>query len=392
MSRIEVVEDMREEGTRRAANTGGALEEVEGSIEAMFRGQLTTDLLRQQKLKFSQVEHALHTLRNKRAQIASEQDRNTVRLVQADADYDHTFKSHVNNADSKVKPSDVVGFWFSSVLLVAVAVFLFVFYYQVGFQAIFADYRSMRDATTALFNAHAFELFRVHPGNALFLLLLPTVVITFGWVAHQALESRQYIGMVVMGLITLSLDVILAMNCIHQMYNTRFLSGAEKLEWTTAMAFRNSEFYLLIILGFVTYVIWGVVLHHALDKWNKLRLDKDTLKDKLATLEFRKGQLLKERARLEHEASAVLEQEKEMLGQRELFQQLVETFMSGWYAYLYTKHHDRAAICVEEQKAAEERKDATLHRLFTMYSDGLTQSAVERDRVAPAAVREEAVR
>lgn len=193
--------------------------------------------------------------------------------------------------------------YISSFFLFMLSIFIFLFYVAVVHKALFVD---LKDIANAM-NGDSWgisllpkweevqEAIRVNK----MVVFAPFIFFGFGYAIHILLENKNKIKYLWIGLIliiTFILDYLLAMQ-IHNKAN-----DALKLIGDSP----NNKFedvLLVIIMGFVVYIIWSVIFHYwmgEIEKWNissrlgnlikQLNVEKDGLDLKLSAIEGEKKQ------------------------------------------------------------------------------------------------------
>lgn len=172
--------------------------------------------------------------------------------------------------------------------LLMLSAYLFQFYVSATHAALFQS----TDATLAKLNstdqsaiAYVFnsifnpDVYADAGGSVWFLIFAPFVFYAFGFAIHSLLESesrKKWLWIASIFLITFVLDALIAYK-IHQ--NTEVvlvdLLGNPPKPFHT-----DVNFYIVIFMGFVVYVIWGILLHALFVEWNKRNPMKEFEKNK----------------------------------------------------------------------------------------------------------------
>lgn len=106
--------------------------------------------------------------------------------------------------------------------------------------------------------------------------LFPIVALGFGFVFHlfakQGLERgngvARRLGSALGAFAILGaafwLDAVMGTEMSKQSHIKEFNLGHTTVEWVDAMAWKDHHFYIVLLLGFVSYLVWGVMLHYFL--------------------------------------------------------------------------------------------------------------------------------
>lgn len=160
-----------------------------------------------------------------------------------------------------------------TLFVIFLTLFLFIFYGSTVFSAFFA--KELQNGIIAL---DWFKKARLQgSGTVMTVLLFPTVFLSLGFLIHTFLKKQKYGPIIALVLITLVFDFVLAyliVNKSHDWTNTlRMKNALATIPWKMSLAFTDIKFYAVLATGFVTYVIWGVLLNYIFDGWESLKPD-----------------------------------------------------------------------------------------------------------------------
>ncbi len=159
----------------------------------------------------------------------------------------------------------------SSFFLLMLSIFIFFFYVAVVYKALFI---STADIANALKNGNWgvsllpqwAEVVSAIRNNAM-VIFAPFIFYGFGYAIHILLEGKnkiKYLWIILVLIITFVLDYLLAdqiHNKVQSALNLMGMEGNDKFE----------DVLLVIIMGFVVYIIWSVIFHYwmgEIEKWN----------------------------------------------------------------------------------------------------------------------------
>lgn len=165
----------------------------------------------------------------------------------------------------------------SMILLTFITIYLIVFYFSAGNTAFFSNLldimkskKSIGDTSNigillqSIFNPYAFENLTFTTG--LFLSAFPTVFLGFGLLLHYLLELKSTIVKIIIVAILLILnltyDFIIALKIENQINDLRKYMRLDTSEFGT-------NFWLVVFGGFVSYIIWGLILHFLILEYEK---------------------------------------------------------------------------------------------------------------------------
>lgn len=166
-------------------------------------------------------------------------------------------------------------FYIGLFITVALAVYLFVFYSSAAFSALYrSDFENAGDAT---FYPHAFqEAWNMSLGNFLLILLLPVIFLGLGFLLHHFSQEKsniKYAKIFLIYFITFCFDALLAFGISEKTYTPTY----EMPQYTMKMAFNSPDFWIVIFLGFIAYLIWGLVFDFTMDSYKEMTEGSSTI-------------------------------------------------------------------------------------------------------------------
>lgn len=249
--------------------------------------------------------------------------------------------------------SDRVSFFIAAAILAVLTVYLFLFYVSAIYNAFLFDpakaaeegLRTGQALSVTIFNGSAFQkawasgfMTFVFVGSA------PSIVLGLGFLIHhfQRANRRIVAGLIVF--VTLLFDILIAYEIVYQIHQIKVLTGEVTGEYTLKTMVQSAEFWIIVMAGFVVYIIWGFILQAVLEgieKFHPARVAERRLRETIRALEDSCARLSgderdakKEVVRLESEIK-VLDQKR---APRELkhnaFGRHVEEFMQGWLTFI----------------------------------------------------------
>jgi hypothetical protein len=145
--------------------------------------------------------------------------------------------------------------------------YLFVFYSSIAYSAIFG---TSEVAIQALLSTEIFSMATQQGGGTLTLVfLLPAIFLGLGFLIHDAIEKKRFAILGFIILATLIFDGLMAYKIAQNNYNALYNNGNYTTPWQYSYAFKDIDFYLVLALGFVVYVIWGYLLDYSIKKWDE---------------------------------------------------------------------------------------------------------------------------
>lgn len=210
--------------------------------------------------------------------------------------------------------------------LLMLSVYLFQFYVSASHAALFqstqatlaklgsTDPGSIAYVFNSIFNPNVYA---DAGGSIWFLIFAPFVFYAFGFAIHSLLESesrKKWVWITAIFLITFVLDALIAFK-IHQ--NTQ--EAIDLLGQPTQPFYSDVNFYIVIFMGFVVYVIWGILLHALFIEWNKRNPMKEYERNK----------------KLIYEKEVKISEYRKKINQIEAsIPNILTSYYAGWMSYL----------------------------------------------------------
>ena len=179
----------------------------------------------------------------------------------------------------------------TTVLLIPFTVYFFIFYSSVAYSAFFKDFDiSSLDSggdfklSQAIFDAAAFpNAWNDGWGELLFILFMPIIFLAFGFVLNRWERENgwlKYIKIPLLILVAFIFDLLLSYAICEKIYNLSSLMSLEPLPtYSIPLAIQDPHFWVIIFLGFISYLIWGFVFSYFVKAWENLDLNQIRKKD-----------------------------------------------------------------------------------------------------------------
>jgi hypothetical protein len=179
-------------------------------------------------------------------------------------------------------------------------------------------------------------------------------------------KPKQYGVIITLLLITLIADAFIGYKISEGVHNNEFNAGRTDELWRFSLIFSDINFYLVLILGFVVYVIWGFLLNYVLSH-PYLKTESEKIKLMIENINNRIGEKRKELSdiiakihKLEGELvtidNKVEEKQKDIIGYENgvipiniaSLKGSIGEFMGGWQNYTHGNYsHSKATILIE---------------------------------------------
>lgn len=248
---------------------------------------------------------------------------------------------------------NIIPFAIGSLITLLLTLYLFIFYSSVAYSALFGGGQTKITISNALFNTSVFNNAASQSGGTLAMVfLLPAVFLGLGFLIHDALEKKRVGILVGIVLVTLLFDGLMAYKIAQNNYNVLYNQGVYVKEWSIGYAFKDIDFYLILALGFVVYIIWGYLLDFSIKKWQEsqpnnaislkiesLMLRKENLQNELLEVNTLLNQLFADVKTIEDEKNnkeeilIKLKNGAQAIGETEL-RGMVGEYMNGWVSFI----------------------------------------------------------
>jgi hypothetical protein len=279
-------------------------------------------------------------------------------------------------------------------LLIVVLISLLVFYSSSSYSAFIRNLGEDLQAVSGspdlstlfstVFNPNALNEARRKGAYALAMTIgMPFIFVTAGYLLHLFSTSRKSVvirALQISGvyLFVVCADFIIAYKITQGVYEAKVMTGLVQEPWAFTMVWSDVNFYLVMVAGFVSYLLWGILLNQVVDEVERMQYLRAARRSRWETI----CQLEEGIAKAEGEINAMKEQvrcnEEEIGRQERLLKAHIinwddlnatfDTFFSGWTCYvaaLYSSAEDPVA------KKKIERAKEELARYKQSILDGL---------------------
>ena len=260
----------------------------------------------------------------------------------------------------------------SSVLLLPFTVYFFIFYSSVAYSAFFKEFdiNMLGDGgdfklSQAIFDAAAIpNAWADGWGELLFILFMPIIFLAFGFVLNRWEREQgwvKYLKIPSLIIVAFIFDSLLSYEICEKIYNLdSMMSLVERPEYSIALAAHDPRFWVIIFLGFMSYLIWGFVFGQFMKAWENLDLNqirKKEIQEKIAKLtndlETEKSNGLNLRSQITAIGPKISEIDSQMSvsARYDLAKIRLElnNFFAGWQTYLSGLHKSE----LEKQEATK---------------------------------------
>lgn len=267
--------------------------------------------------------------------------------------------------DKMSKVSFVIGL----LILIALSVYLFIFYSSASFSAFFKEF-SMSDVGVAssIFDPQAItNAYNDGLTELILILSMPFVFIGLGFLIHKFQEQEGLSKIFKIGLliiITFLFDAILAYDITEKIYAIEAGNSFQDMpEYSIELAFESIVFWTIIFAGFIVYLIWGFVFDFTIEAYDKLNVVKQAIKAKKSEISIYKEKLNRNEenvSKLRNEINALKLNCKELKGKIDgvvidtaIFDKILHEFLGGWTHWMSVNKKEQPFIDEATKKANE---------------------------------------
>lgn len=350
-------------GFNAASKSSSHLSAVEGILDTVYNSFLKTQQLDEEgkKKRITQLKKENEQEMNKQNDIiaAIESKNNWMEEKREKIQELELERIELRKGDSDIdSTSEVPPFIIASFITLLLTLYLFLFYSSTGFSVFYG----IENGMDGFINSDVFSMAKDRGMGALiFVILFPVVFLAVGFALHTVLEKNKklkkqkkrpkYLGIVMIFLITLIADSIIGYKISEGVHNNAVNMGLVRKTWKFEMIYSDINFYLVLILGFVVYVIWGVLLNYVLShpylksysEKTKLLLEnleeriqtqKSDLKQIVDAIHQLEGKLKNTETKIAYNRSLIHDYEADVIPvDTALLSSAVSKFMMGWQTF-----------------------------------------------------------
>jgi cell division septum initiation protein DivIVA len=265
-------------------------------------------------------------------------------------------KIDIRNGDGEI--GDTSSFVIGAFITLLLTMYLFVFYSSSGYSAFYG----IKPGSLGFINPNVFSDAMNKGGGVIALIILfPVIFLAMGFYIHVAIENNKKLNAenkpskygIISGLllITLIADIFIGYKISQGVHTNEFNAGLTNETWKFNMIFSDINFYLVLVLGFVVYVVWGFLLNFVLShsylktESEKVKLMIENVNNKIADKRKELSDIVSKIHKYESDIitceSKIQEKEKDIIGYENgvipinvaSLKGSVGEFMGGWQNY-----------------------------------------------------------
>jgi predicted nucleic acid-binding Zn-ribbon protein len=244
-------------------------------------------------------------------------------------------------------------FWIGLVVLIPITIYLFTFYSSVVYSAMekqftFDDqrwytpdaiFRASEDGYQALVTV----------------IFAPFIFIGLGYLIHMFYQKKNWISYLKLTgviLITLAFDILLAFFVEKKLWELNRID--EDAVYGFNEAINSQEFWLIIFLGFIAYLIWGFIFDFVMEEHKEKDKIKNAIRKRNEQIEIHNAQIHDNKAKIDELKDSIREIKErisKVRGRIEELQRIIDgtiiptkeyrlyssEYMQGWLTYINEK-------------------------------------------------------
>lgn len=358
-------------GFRSAQKSQSNHEAVEGYLNNVYDKFLEEQKLDEQGLKarISKLKAEVQQEKTKKNDATAEISSNKRHKEDKEKDLEELEleKIEIRNGDGEL--GDTSSFIIGAFITFLLTLYLFVFYSSSGYSAFYG----IKPGSLGFINPNVFADAQNKGGGVIALIILfPVIFLGLGFLIHNSLETnkkliskgepKSYALIISLLNITLIADIFIGYKISQGVHTNEFNSGLTNDTWKFNMIFEDINFYLVLVLGFVVYVIWGFLLNYVLShsylktESEKVKLMIENINGRITEKRNELTEIISKIHRLESDIinsdNKIQEKEKDILGYEagdipiniSSLKGSVGEFMGGWQNYTNGNFYKEEAL------------------------------------------------
>ncbi|RZK68243.1 MAG: hypothetical protein EOO95_00335 [Pedobacter sp.] len=267
-------------------------------------------------------------------------------------------KIDIRNGDGEL--GDTSSFVIGAFITLLLTMYLFVFYSSSGYSAFYG----VKPGSLGFINPNVFsDAINKGGGVIALIILFPVIFLAMGFYIHVAIENNKKLNaenkpskfaiITSLLIITLIADIFIGYKISQGVHTNEFNAGLTNETWKFKMIFSDINFYLVLVLGFVVYVVWGFLLNFVLShsylktESEKVKLMIENINNKITDKRKELSDIISKIHKYESDIitceSKIQEKEKDIIGYENgvipinvaSLKGSVGEFMGGWQNYTH---------------------------------------------------------
>lgn len=349
-------------GFRSAQKSQSAPDAIDGYLEIVYNKFLEEQKLDEQGLKdrISKLKAEVQQEKARKQNAIADINANKRNKEDKEKEIEELELEKIDIRNGEGETADTTPFIIGAFITLLLTLYLFVFYSSSGYSAFYG----IKSGSLGFINPNIFVDAKDKGGGVIALIILfPVIFLGLGFLIHDSLEKnkkladdnkpKQYGVIVTLLFITLIADAFIGYKISEGVHNNEFNAGRSDELWRFNMIFTDINFYLVLILGFVVYVIWGFLLNYVLShpylktESEKIKLLVENVNNRIVEKRKELSDIIAKIHKLEGELvtieNKIEEKQKDIIGYENgvipiniaSLKGSVGEFMGGWQNYTH---------------------------------------------------------
>ena len=280
--------------------------------------------------------------------------------------------------------TDIIPFVIGTFIVLLLTLYLFVFYSSSAYLAFYG----VKPNASGVINPNVFSDAVNKGGGVIALIILfPVIFLGLGFLIHDNLEKNkrrikegsksQFLTISLLLIITFLADAFIGYKISQGLHINEFNKGQTNELWNFQMVVSDMNFYFVLILGFIVYVIWGFLLNYVLShpylksESEKVKLLTVIINEKITEKRKELSEIIAKIYKLESDVIVLNDSVENIIREMMSYEKgdipintsslkkCIGEFMGGWQNYTYGNYmREKAVLLIDE---AIKRQDVWLN-------------------------------
>ncbi|MDR7371322.1 hypothetical protein [Flavobacterium aquidurense] len=358
-------------GFRSAQKSQSIPEGIDGYLDNVYDKFLEEQKLDEQGLKdrISKLKAELQQERSKKNDLTADIASNKIHKENKEKQIEELELEKIDIRNGEGEIGDNSSFIIGSFIALLLTMYLFVFYSSSGYSAFYG----IKNGSIGFINPNIFsDAINKGGGVIALIILFPFIFLAMGFYIHIAIENNKKLnlenkpskyGIILFLLIsTLIADAFIGYKISEGVHTNEFNAGLTNKIWKFNMIYSDITFYLVLILGFVVYIIWGFLLNYILShpylktESEKIKLMIENINNKIIEKRKELSDIISKIHKFESDIitseSKIQDKEKDIIGYENgvipinisSLKGSIGEFMGGWQNYTHGNFYNDDAL------------------------------------------------
>ena len=260
-------------GFRSAQHSNSRPDAIEGFLDNVYERFLNEQKLDERGLKdrIAKLKAEVQQEKTKKNEANADHASNKRQKEDKEKEIEELELEKIDIRNGEGETGNTIPFVIAAFITLLLTMYLFVFYSSSGYSAFYG----IKKGSLGFINPNVFSDAMNRGGGVMAMIILfPVIFLGLGFLIHDSLETNKMLaadkkpkrfGMILsLLLITLIADAFIGYKISQGVHTNEFNAGLTNETWKFSMIYSDINFYLVLVLGFAVYVIWGFLLHYVL--------------------------------------------------------------------------------------------------------------------------------